>query len=275
MSGSIVANSIEAFRDLAFVHIGHWYSEALVLLLVAAALTAAVERSRRLALTRASAERRQANLARYFSPRVVERLARSDHRFGGDRRQEVAVLFADIKGFTTLSERLAPEDVMHLLRGFHARMDSIVFAHGGTLEKFIGDALLVTFGVPDPASDDAIRALACARAMLAEVERWNDERSRRGQAAIEIGVGLHHGPVVMGDIGSERSMAFTVVGDTVNTASRLQGVTRDLGCGVVASEALMAKARDTAGDISVVDAFRSVGPRILRGRSAPVEIWFG
>jgi len=275
MSGSIVANAVEAFRDLDFVHIGQWYTGALVLLLVAAALSAAVERSRRMALTRASAERRQANLARYFSPRVVERLARSDQPFGGDRRQEVAVLFADIKGFTTLSERLTPEEVMQLLRGFHARMEEVVFAHGGTLEKFIGDALLVTFGVPDPASDDAVRALACARAMLAEVERWNDERSLHGQDLIGIGVGLHYGPVVMGDIGSERSMAFTVVGDTVNTASRLQGITRELGCGIVTSGALMARAREAAGDRSVVDAFRSVGPRILRGRSAPIEIWCG
>jgi adenylate cyclase len=275
MSGSIVANSVEAFRDLAFVHIGQWYTEALVLLLVAAALAAAVERSRRLALTRASAERRHANLARYFSPRVVERLARSDQPFGGDRRQEVAVLFADIKGFTTLSERLAPEEVMQLLRGFHARMEEVVFAHGGTLDKFIGDALLVTFGVPDPAPDDPARALACARAMLAEVGRWNGERARSGQDAIGIGIGLHYGPVVMGDIGSERSMAFTVVGDTVNTASRLQGITRELGCRIVASEAFMARTREAAGDLSVVDAFRSVGPRVLRGRSAPIEIWCG
>ncbi|RDI57212.1 adenylate/guanylate cyclase domain-containing protein [Microvirga subterranea] len=275
MSGSLAANAVEAFRDLAFVHIGQWYTEALVLLLVAAALAAAVERSRRLALTRAGAERRQANLARYFSPRVVERLARSDQPFGGDRRQEVAVLFADIKGFTTLSERLAPEEVMQLLREFHARMEEIVFAHGGTLDKFIGDALLVTFGVPDPAADDAVRALACARAMLAEVGRWNDERARSGQDAIGIGIGLHYGPVVMGDVGSERSMAFTVVGDTVNTASRLQGITRELGCGVAASEAFMTKARGAAGDLSVVEAFRFVGPRILRGRSAPIEIWCG
>ena len=111
--------------------------------------------------------------------------------------------------------------------------------------------------------------------MLAEVGRWNDERARSGQDAIGIGIGLHYGPVVMGDIGSERSMAFTVVGDTVNTASRLQGITRELGCGIVASEAFMARAREAAGDLSVVDAFRPVGPRNLRGRSAPIEIWCG
>src|SRR3954447_18233004 len=97
MSGSSVENSVAAFRDLTFVDIATWESQAIVLLLTAAALSAAAERSRRLALTRANAERRQANLARYFSPLVVERLARSDQPFGEDRRQDVAVLFADIK----------------------------------------------------------------------------------------------------------------------------------------------------------------------------------
>jgi adenylate cyclase len=273
MSGNIAASAVEAFRDLGFVDIGRWSSEAFVLLLTAAALTAAVERSRRLALKRAHAERRQANLARYFSPRIVERLARSDQPFGGDRRQDVAVLFADIKGFTALSELLPPEDVMQLLRGFHSRMEAIVFSHQGTLDKFIGDALLVTFGVPDPERDDALRALACARAMLAEIARWNRERS--GRESIAVGFGLHHGLVVMGDVGSERSMAFTVVGDTVNTASRLQAVTRELGCEIVASGAFIDRVRATASDPALLDGFTRLGARVLRGRNAPVEIWCG
>jgi adenylate cyclase len=275
MSGNIAASSVEAFRDLGFVDIGRWSSEAFVLLLTAAALTAAVERSRRLALNRAHAERRQANLARYFSPRIVERLARSDQPFGGDRRQDIAVLFADIKGFTALSERLAPEEVMQLLRGFHARMEEVVFAHQGTLDKFIGDALLVTFGVPDPETDDALRALACARAMLAEVARWNSERSCAGRERLAVGIGLHYGPVVMGDLGSERSMAFTVVGDTVNTANRLQGVTRELGCEIVASGAFIERVRATTSDPALLDGFTHLGSRALRGRNAPVEIWCG
>jgi adenylate cyclase len=275
MSGDIIENSIEAFRDLTFVDIGNWQSQAVVLLLVATVLAAVVERSRRLALTRATVERRQANLARYFSPRVVERLARSDQPFGGDRRQDVVVLFADIKGFTTLAEQQEPEEVMQLLRGFHARMEAVVFSHGGTLDKFIGDALLVTFGVPDLAPDDAVRALHCARAMLAEVARWNQERSSHGQDRIEVGIGLHHGPVVMGDIGSERSMAFTVVGDTVNTASRLQGLTRELGCGIATSDAFMAIVQAIAPDPALIEPFRRAGPHALRGRNALVEVWCG
>lgn len=162
---------------------------------------------------------------------------------------------------------------MRLLRGFHARMEEIVFSHGGTLDKFIGDALLVTFGVPDPGPDDAVRALACAQAMLAEVARWSDERAGLGQERIEIGIGLHHGPVVMGDIGSERSMAFTVVGDTVNTASRLQSLTRELGCSIASSGDLIAQIRTVSSDSTLVQAFRNTGLHVLKGRNAPVEVW--
>ena len=196
-------------------------------------------------------------------------------RAPAEERRLVSVLFCDLVGFTARSDQADPEDVGAMLRPYHARFRAEIERRGGTLDKFIGDALLVTFGVPDPAPDDAVRALASARAMLAEVERWNGERARSGQDPIGIGVGLHYGPVVMGDIGSERSMAFTVVGDTVNTASRLQGITRELGCRVVASEAFVARAREATGDLSVVDAFRSVGPRVLRGRSAAIEIWCG
>ncbi|WP_244470497.1 adenylate/guanylate cyclase domain-containing protein [Microvirga vignae] len=108
--------------------------------------------------------------------------------------------------------------------------------------------------------------------MPAEVEKWDDERSRDGQAS--IGIGIHYVPVVIGDVGSERTTAFAGVGDTVNTASRLQGVTRELGCGIVTSELLTVKARDMASDLSLINAFRPASPRVLRVRSAPVDIWY-
>jgi adenylate cyclase len=151
------------------------------------------------------------------------------------RRQAVGVLFADLVGFTTLAEDMTPEEVMALLRDFHGRMEDQVFRHGGCLEKFIGDALLATFGVPDVGSRDATDALACARGMLAALAAWNGERVARGLAPLRIGVGLHYGQVVLGDIGSERSMAFATVGDTINVTSRLQSLTRDLGATIVAS----------------------------------------
>jgi len=129
---------------------------------------------------------------------------------------------------------------MALLRDFHGRMEEEVFRHGGCLEKFIGDALLATFGVPDTGTRDATDALACARGMLAALSAWNVEREAAGLRPLQIGLGLHYGPVVAGDIGSRRSMAYATVGDTTNVTSRLQALTRDLRVRIVASGALVA-----------------------------------
>src|SRR4029450_9625459 len=177
---------------------------------------------------------------RYFSPKVVDTLAERDEPLGQVRRQAVGVLFADLVGFTTLAESMAPEQVMGMLRGFHGRMEDEVFRHGGCLEKFIGDALLATFGVPDPRARDATASLACARGMLPALATWNQERAAQGLPALRMGIGLHYGQVVLGDIGSERSMACATVGDTVNVTSRLQTLTRDLDATIVASTELIA-----------------------------------
>src|SRR5262249_57085541 len=114
----------------------------------------------------ALAERARGPLARYFPPKVVDGLAERDEPLGRVRRQPVGVLFADLVGFTTMAEGMTPEEVMAMLRAFHGRMEQEVFRHGGCLEKFIGDALLATFGVPDMGTRDATDTLAYARGML-------------------------------------------------------------------------------------------------------------
>ena len=115
---------------------------------------------------RMAAERARGNLARYFPPKIVDTLAARDEPFGPPRQQDVAVLFSDIRGFTAMSETMSPAEVMELLRDFHGRMEAVVFEHNGTLDKFIGDALLATFGTPDTGERDATDALTCAREML-------------------------------------------------------------------------------------------------------------
>jgi class 3 adenylate cyclase len=217
----------------------------------------------------------RANLSRYFSPRLVEELANKEQPLGPVRRQNVAVLFADIVGFTRISETQPPEMVMALLRDFHGRMETEVFSHNGVLEKFIGDAMLATFGVPNPTNRDAIDALDCARAMLDSLARWNAERMEVGQEPVRIGIGLNFGPAVLGDIGSERSMAFAVIGDTTNTASRLESLTRDLGCDIVASAAFMDAARRQAsgGDARVLAGFQAGEEHKLKGREKKVLVW--
>ncbi len=217
----------------------------------------------------------RANLSRYFSPRLVNELANKEQPFGPVRRQNVAVLFADIVGFTKISEVQPPEMVMALLRDFHGRMETEVFSHNGVLEKFIGDAMLATFGVPDPTNRDAIDALACARAMLDSLARWNAERNEVGQDSVRIGIGLNFGPAVLGDIGSERNMAFAVIGDTTNTASRLETLTRDLNCDIVVSDQFMDAAKRQAGDgdAPLLAGLQAGEEQKLKGREKRVRVW--
>lgn len=263
------------YFDPNYASILKYQNEVIVFLLVSAGLALLVRRSRALVAERAEAERARGNLARYFSPKVVDTLAERDEPLGRVRRQAVGVLFADLVGFTTMAEEMTPEEVMALLRDFHGRMEEEVFRHGGCLEKFIGDALLATFGVPDPGPRDATDTLACARGMLAALEAWNGERAQAGRPALRMGLGLHYGPVVAGDIGSRRSMAFATVGDTTNVASRLQALTRELGTSLVASGVLVAAIEREAADRALLAGLASRGPHVLRGRDTPIDVWTG
>jgi adenylate cyclase len=224
---------------------------------------------------RQAAERARNNLARYFSPNIVEWLAAQDEPLGAVRRETVAVLFADIVDFTGMAETMPPEAVIAMLREFHSRMTAQIFASGGTVDKYIGDAIVAVFGVPTASPDDAANALACAEMMLDALERWNDERDRAAEARLAMGVGLNYGPAVLGDVGSEHSMSFTVIGDTVNTASRLQTLTRTLGTPLVVGDSLVeaVKARSSEIAAKLMDRFQDQGEHSLRGRGGPVRIW--
>jgi adenylate cyclase len=224
---------------------------------------------------RAAAERARNNLSRYFSPNLVAMLAERDEPLGTVRRQTVAVLFADIVGFTRMAERMAPEAVVAMLRQYHERMTAQIFACGGTVEKYIGDAIFAVFGVPTASAEDAANALRCADMMLAALESWNQEREVRGETRLAIGIGLNYGPAVFGDVGSEHSFSFTVIGDTVNTAARLQALTRSLETPLVVGDALVGAARAAPCDAAAALAsqLRDQGEQVLRGRAGTVRIW--
>jgi adenylate cyclase len=224
---------------------------------------------------RLAAERARANLARYFSPNLVDVLAERDEPFGPIRRQNVAVLFADIVGFTSISEVMPPELVVMLLRQFHERMTTQIFDCGGTVEKYVGDAILATFGVPLATELDAAQALKCADGMLTALDNWNRELTATGGAPLGIGIGLNYGPAVVGDVGSERSMSFTVIGDTVNTASRLQELTRTLDTALLASDAVIKAAGSHRDDTlaRIFERLQDGGQQALRGRNLAVHVW--
>jgi adenylate cyclase len=250
--------------------------QVFLLLVVSGVLAGAVGRSRALVLRQVRAASERAQLARYFSANLVEELADAARPFGDIRNQIVAVLFADIVGFTGLSEGAAPAAVIGLLREFHQRMQAAVFAHHGTLDKYLGDGLMASFGTPRAGSRDAANALAAARTMATALVAWNGARQARGEPAIRVGIGLHWGPVVLGDIGGDNRLEFATIGDTVNVASRLEQLTRELGVEIAVSADLVAAVRASvapAEAAALLEGFAPAPPQALRGRTAALAIF--
>ncbi len=258
-----------------FVDTSVWIQDVVLILLVAGTLAGVVARSRQLVIRQTEAARERTNLARYFPPTIVDRLAQLDQPLETVRAQPIAVMFVDIVGFTRMVQRSDPQDVIALLREYHAWVERAVFDNGGTLDKYLGDGVMATFGTPDRGERDAANALGCAHAMLRAADDWNATRRRNGLDAIPVSIGIHYGDVVLGDIGSERRLEFAVLGDVVNVASRLEELTRALGCTVVVSDALVTAARREAPAESenLLAGFADHGPHPLRGRDEEVPIW--
>jgi adenylate cyclase len=164
----------------------------------------------------------RSNFERYFAPQLAARIADSVEatKLGGDKRP-VAVLFSDIRGFTALSETMNPDAMATLLTEYFTEMVECVFRHGGMLDKFIGDAVMAQWGAPIGGADDADRAMQAATEMMSALDTLNARWREQGRPMLEIGIGLNYGEAFAGNIGSERRLEFTVIGDTVNTASRL------------------------------------------------------
>jgi adenylate cyclase len=257
----------------AAVGVPQRFQEIIVFMIVAVTLALAVRRSNALLISHAGIERERTNLARYFSPNVVDQLSANDEPLTRVHTQDVAVLFADIVGFTTYADGRDPAEVIGTLRQFHERMEREVFRHGGTLDKYLGDGLMATFGTPFTGDSDALNALRCAKGMIASIDELNRERSRRNEPPIKASVGLHYGEVVLGDIGLNR-LEFAVIGTTVNAASRLEALTREFGCAIIASDALVQRARTEAGHSSADFAALVERPaQSIRGLEQSVGIW--
>jgi adenylate cyclase len=247
--------------------------EIVVFLIAAVTLAIAVRRANDLLIHHASVERARTNLARYFSPNVVEELSKHDEPLRQVRTQNVAVLFVDIVGFTAFAEARTAEEVVQTLREFHARMEQEVFRHKGTLDKYLGDGLMATFGTPFAGDVDASNALRCAQAMMTSADAWNAQRAAAGEPPIRVSFGLHYGPVVLGDIGLT-CLEFAVIGATVNAASRLEGLTRSLNCALVASDDLVKRAKaEVGGADTEFQPLVAQAPQSIRGLEQPIAIW--
>ena len=244
-----------------------WVASAVVLGCAAVAAAHLIRRIRALVSSVADEQRKRERLGRYFSPAVAERLQGQAVKTGGADAQELTVLFSDIRDFTTMSSALSPPEVVRLLNEYLGRMVEKVFQHGGTLDKFIGDGIMAYFGAPLADAEHASHAIECALAMLDELTLLNAVRVARGASPLRIGIGLHTGVAVVGDIGSpERRLEYTAIGDTVNVASRIEGLTKTAGVPLLVSGATRAQAGTRY-------AFRPFEPMSIRGKSEPMAIF--
>jgi adenylate cyclase len=224
------------------IHIGRFTEEDLDLLTALANFAAvAIERAQ---LSEKIEEERKirARMERYHSPAVVDEIVKGSLRSATDEREiksaEVSVLFADISGFTTVAETKSPEEVAEFLSHFFSSAVESIFAYGGTLDKFIGDAVMAFFGAPLPQDDHADRAVLAGLMLQRLITEWNDEREKTGLPQVRVRVGINSGPAVVGNVGTEKRVDYTVLGTSVNIASRLESSVAKPGQVVISQNTL-------------------------------------
>jgi adenylate cyclase len=232
--------------------------------LVAGAVALQLRSKFRHAVEEAASRERVTNLfGQHVSPAVVDRLLESPAEFAGEIR-EICVMFLDIRNFTANARERRPEAVVAYLNAAFAFMIDAVDRHGGFINKFLGDGFMAIFGAPHRDPDAAHHAVAAARDILGEIDR----RAVSDDGwPLQIGIGLHVGPAVIGNVGSPRRKEFTAIGDTVNLAARLEQLTKERGSRLIASDAVIAALGDAA------DAPRPLGDAEVKGYAAPLRIW--
>jgi class 3 adenylate cyclase len=213
----------------------------------------------------AEAERAHASLSRYFSPELAKRLAASVGDSTEVTWRDVAVIFTDITGFTSLVETAAPELLGELLNEYVTGMTDVVFAHEGTVAKVIGDAIEVLFNAPSDQPDYATRAVACAQELDAWGEAFRERWKARGVNFGATRIGVHAGPALVGNFGGSRFFDYTAYGDTINTAARLEAANKFLGSRICVSATIASAVENFRG--------RPVGDLVLRGRSEPLRAY--
>ncbi len=275
--GFTAPNALDLLRQMTEVQgvdpIVFMVNQLVLLAITTGLIAGAIWRARRHVERAVMAETERANLGRYFSPNVVERLAAADVRgLEAGRAQDAAVMFVDVIGSTRRMEEVTPEEVITIIRAFHRRIVPIVFRHDGSVDKFLGDGLMAVFGAPEKTPDAARDALLCAVEIVDTIDQWRAELVAVGRVATTVGIGIHYGPVIQGNVGIADRLEFTTLGDTVNVASRLESMTRQFDVGILLSrEALAAAERASPLPPELAARCRDLGLQPLVGH-APIHI---
>jgi adenylate cyclase len=211
-------------------------------------------------------KRLKTTMARYMDPGIADQLVASGAEVLGGQAVTATVLFSDIRSFTSITEQLGAQGTVALLNEYFELMVECIQAEEGMLDKFIGDAIMAAFGIPVPHDDDADRAVRAAVRMMQELASWNGQRLSDGKPPVDIGIGLNTDTVVAGNIGSRKRMDYTVIGDGVNLASRLESACKQYGAHILVSGLTHArlKATYTTREIDLV---------VVKGKSEPVAVF--
>lgn len=221
---------------------------------------------------RRARERAVAAFGRFLDPRVVQMLVQSGESTASlsGKSREISVLFSDIRGFTTLSEASSPEQVVELLNAYFTSQSDVIFQHAGTLDKYIGDAIMAFWNAPVDQPNHALLAVAAALEMSDKLEQFRVEAGELGQQ-LDIGIGVHSGAAVVGFIGSDNRQDYTAIGDTVNLASRIEGLTKGVARVLVSAETRDFCERQAGDDCPFV--FEDRGSFAVKGRAQPVRLY--
>lgn len=203
-------------------------------------------------------QERRERLGRYFSPEVARQITESEAGLAAGQAKTLTVLFTDLRSFTAMSEGMATAQVVPLLNAYFEEMVAVVFKHGGTLDKYLGDGLMIYFGAPLPQPDHALRAVRCAMDMLERLDALNQAHGLQGRPSLRMGIGIHTGTAVVGTMGASHRQEYTAIGSTVNLAARLEQLTKDYEFDIIVSE-------ETHGLVGDAVSLRDVGVASVKG----------
>jgi adenylate cyclase len=266
LTAMVALGAFFGFVYYGFAHWGRWYS----FVVPAATLVGSYASITSFRVIQEEREKRKIRktFSQYLSPGVIALIEKDPHEYirPGGEVKDLTVMFSDIRDFTTLSEGLTPDDLVQLLNQYFSAMTDILFRNLGTLDKYIGDAIMAFWGSPYPQRDHASGACRCALEMIAGLEELNRKWAEQGRRQISIGIGLNTGPVNVGNMGSDKRLAWTVMGDNVNLASRLEGMTKQYRSRVIISES-------TYTEVAHQFVAREVDRIRVKGKKQPVVIY--